>query len=599
MDSSGDWAFTELATERIVRAVENSPDGFLILDLAGTVQFANTSAVAMLGAGDQRALLGAAWVSLWGEEGRAAARVALDAAAGGAIGRFIAPAQTQASEPRRLDMVLSAQRDVAGQPDGVLVVSRDVTELEIARLATEARERAAADEAARQRSVAAMVSLTSWETDFRRNIVRRADAGGIREIPLEEVMNRYTPETRTQFRERAERLRLSGESYKHDVQYTRTDDVRGWYREFCEPIFEAGVCVGVRGAAMDISEEVAARESIQRAEQRLQLAIELAGIEVFELDFDQQKLIPAGSWETILRDPLREEDIWPDPFLTVDPHDQAQVHAAWIKALETQTPFRCEFRIHGRDGQEAWVYCAAEILQEGGRPKRAVAALLDITEHKNRELEILKTMAQMREHEAQQKLLLDELNHRVKNTLASVQAVAVQTLGGARDLQEARDLFIERLLALSSTHNLLVKHAWASASFRELVTATLQPYGYAWRFQGPDLQLDPNFAVTLGMVVHELATNAIKHGAWRGGGQVEIATTVEHGQAHITWQERGGPVVSPPARRGFGSRLLERGVGGELGGQVLIEFPPEGMICKIEVQLSARLRLTDGNRDGD
>lgn len=129
---------------------------------------------------------------------------------------------------------------------------------------------------------------------------------------------------------------------------------------------------------------------------------------------------------------------------------------------------------------------------------------------------MLQTMAQMREHEAHQKLLLDELNHRVKNTLASVQSMAMQTLGGGRDLLQARDLFVDRLLALSNTHNLLVKDTWAGASFREIVTMTLKPYGRAWCYGGPDFRLDPNFAVTLGMAVHELATNAIKHGAWRG-----------------------------------------------------------------------------------
>ncbi|CAN7629469.1 PAS domain-containing protein [Phenylobacterium sp. LjRoot225] len=599
MGAGGGLALTRFAAERLVRAVESGPDGVLMLDPAGTVQFANSSAVAMLGARDRVGLLGAPWLTLWGEPDRAAARVALEAAAAGGTGRFVASTHTEKSGQRRLDIAVSAQRDAAGEPEGLLVVSRDVTELEAARLAAEARERAGAEEAARQRSVAAMVSLASWETDFRRNIVRRGDAGGIREIPLEEAMNRYAPETRALFWERTERVRLSRETRREEVPYTRTDGARGWFREYCEPIVEDDVCVGLRGAAMDISEEVAAREATERAEQRLQLAIELAGMEVFELDFDQQSLAPAGSWETILQDPLREEDIWPDPFRTVDPRDQARVRAAWAEALETQTPMRCEFRIHGRDGQEAWVYCVAEILQEGGRPKRALTALLDITERKRCELEILQTMAQMREHEAQQKLLLDELNHRVKNTLASVQSVAVQTLGGGRDLQDARDLFIDRLLALSTTHNLLVKRAWTSASFRELVTATLAPYGHAWRYEGPDFRLAPNFAVTLGMVVHELATNAIKHGAWRGGGQIDIATAVEHGEARITWKESGGPLVYPPMRRGFGSRLLQRGVGGELGGRVRIEFPPEGAICHIQAQLSPRLRLADCDTGGD
>lgn len=193
MEAGGDWAFSQVAVERLVRAIESGPDGILILDLAGTVQFANASAVALFGGREQGSLLGAPWVTLWGAPDRAAAKVALETAAGGATGRFSAPMQTQSSEQHRLDVVIAAQRDAAGAPDGVFVVCRDVTELEAARLAAETRERAAAEEAARQRSVAAMVSLTSWETDFRRNIVRRGDASGVREIPPEEAMNRYTP----------------------------------------------------------------------------------------------------------------------------------------------------------------------------------------------------------------------------------------------------------------------------------------------------------------------------------------------------------------------------------------------------------------------
>lgn len=590
MEDCGEGACARFAAEGLLGAIESASDGILILNRAGVVQFANLSAAAQFGAPEASGLLGASWPALWGAPDRAAATAALETAVGGAAGRFTAPMQTQSSEQRRLDVVLSAQRDASGKTDRVLVVSRDVTELEAARLAAEARERAAAEQAARQRSVAAMVSLISWETDFRRNVVRREDAEGVREIPLEEVLSRYTPETRARFGERADRVRVRGETRKDEVPYTRADGTRGWFREYCEPIFEGGVPVGLRGAAFDISEEVAARKAIERAEQRLKLAVELAGMKVLEFDFDQQSLVPAGSSETTVQDPRREEDIGPDLFRKIDPRDQLRVREAWRNAQETHTHFRCEFRVLGRDGQEAWVYCIAEILQEGGRPKRALVALLDITERKRRELEMLRTMAQMREHEAQQKLLLDELNHRVKNTLASVQSVAMQTLGGGRDLQEARELFVQRLLALSNTHNLLVKRAWTSASFRELVTATLQPYGHAWRYRGPDFQLDPNFAVSLGMIVHELATNAIKHGAWRQAGEIDITTVAEGGEAHIVWRESGGPPVSPPTRRGFGSRLLQRGVGGELGGKVSIDFLPEGLCCHIQAQLGPRLR---------
>ncbi|HEY0651275.1 sensor histidine kinase [Phenylobacterium sp.] len=206
----------------------------------------------------------------------------------------------------------------------------------------------------------------------------------------------------------------------------------------------------------------------------------------------------------------------------------------------------------------------------------------------------MNTMMEMREHESRQKLLLDELNHRVKNTLASVQSVAVQTLSDARDMQDARDLFIERLMALSSTHNLLVKREWESASLRELADSTLKPYGRPFEITGSDLRLDANLAVSLGMALHELATNALKHGAWKGEGRIDIEVDIDGGQdLTIVWRESGGPEVTPPKRRGFGSRLLERGVAMELQGEVKLDFRRSGLVCTIRARASDRIQVME------
>jgi two-component sensor histidine kinase len=202
------------------------------------------------------------------------------------------------------------------------------------------------------------------------------------------------------------------------------------------------------------------------------------------------------------------------------------------------------------------------------------------------------TMVEMREHEARQKLLLDELNHRVKNSLTAVQSIAAQTFADAQEVRPAHDLFVERLMALSTTHNLLVQHEWGGARFQELVHATLKPYGRPYACAGPDLQLDPNLAVSLGMALHELATNALKHGAWRGAGRISV-TVIEEPAARvrIVWRESGGPPVRAPARRGFGSRLLERGVAGEVGGDVSLDFTREGLVCAIRAPLNARMQV--------
>jgi two-component sensor histidine kinase len=203
----------------------------------------------------------------------------------------------------------------------------------------------------------------------------------------------------------------------------------------------------------------------------------------------------------------------------------------------------------------------------------------------------METMVEMREHEARQKLLLDELNHRVKNTLASVQSIAVQTLNSEQEPQAVKATFVERLMALSATHNLLVKHSWESANFSELAQASLDHYGQPYTLEGPELAMVPNTAVTIGMALHELATNAVKYGAWSAGGAVRLTTAYDAGadEVVITWREEGGPPLTPPRSKGFGSRLLERGVANELGGHVALDFTASGLVCEIRTAVSRRL----------
>lgn len=191
------------------------------------------------------------------------------------------------------------------------------------------------------------------------------------------------------------------------------------------------------------------------------------------------------------------------------------------------------------------------------------------------------TMVEMREHERSQKLLLD-----------AVQSIASQTLKHSPDREVFSETFLQRLMALAGTHDLLVTQQWQGASLRDLVTATLRPYGKPYSYKGVDLVLKPNAAVSLGMAFHELATNAVKYGAWSGAGEVAIAVTSDpDGVAQIGWTESGGPPVMTARGKGFGSRLLERGVAQELGGPVTLDYRPEGLVCTIRAPLSPSIQL--------
>jgi two-component sensor histidine kinase len=210
----------------------------------------------------------------------------------------------------------------------------------------------------------------------------------------------------------------------------------------------------------------------------------------------------------------------------------------------------------------------------------AVNMLVDITERKRAE--------------DRQKALVAELNHRVKNTLATVQSLAAQTIGKAGGASEARRDFERRLFALSSAHDHLSRSAWEAAELASVLADVFAPFraesADPIRLAGEPVRLSPKVAVTLAMVLHELATNAAKYGALsRPGGEVDVVWRVERKETEplllIDWTETGGPAVAEPLARGFGLRLLERGVTRELKGAAQITFEPGGVRASIQVPL--------------
>jgi two-component sensor histidine kinase len=197
--------------------------------------------------------------------------------------------------------------------------------------------------------------------------------------------------------------------------------------------------------------------------------------------------------------------------------------------------------------------------------------------------------------EAHRELLINELNHRVKNTLATVQSIAARTFCRSSGDSEAKRAFESRLIALSGPHNVLSEDKWQRADLREMVLRVLEPYTLQahgrLRLAGPDLRLQPRSALTIAMVLHELAINAAKYGALSAAeGRIAIDWTLvgEGGarQLRLTWRETGGPPVGPPERKGFGSVLIERSVKQELDGTAELLFDPSGLTCTLQVPLA-------------
>lgn len=188
-----------------------------------------------------------------------------------------------------------------------------------------------------------------------------------------------------------------------------------------------------------------------------------------------------------------------------------------------------------------------------------------------------------------QRLLMDELNHRVKNTLATVQAIAQQTLRGNADPERFSEAFESRLMALSKTHNALTESQWSGASLKQILWQELSPYG-AERvvLNGRDVHLSARMALSLGMVFHELATNAAKYGALSSSGRLTVTWSLEGvDRLVLDWRETGGPPTVAPTRRGFGSRLIERSISGELQGRVDIDYAAGGLVCLFNLPLAS------------
>jgi PAS domain S-box-containing protein len=335
----------------------------------------------------------------------------------------------------------------------------------------------------------------------------------------------------------------------------------------------------------DLSADRQAHKREQQMQRRLEIALSAADQGVWDYDLVTGEMVydtrakqiyglaadQPVTFETI-RDATHPDDV---------PNTLAQLQRAIDPKVRDRSSY--EYRIVRPDGTICWALAHGEAVFEGtGDAERAVryaGTIQDISERKAAE--------------RHQQIMIAELNHRVKNMLAIVQAVAHQTFRNV-DCAGAAETFSGRLAALASAHTILTRESWEAAALREIASEVLQPHsggGEAQvRLSGDDgVRVPPQTAVNLAMALHELATNAAKYGALSSpGGRVELSWTVTHSEPvlHINWRESGGPAVKQPDREGFGTRMIRRVLASELGGTVKLEFKPGGLECSIEAPLS-------------
>ncbi|MHA6346900.1 sensor histidine kinase [Roseivivax sp. CAU 1761] len=325
--------------------------------------------------------------------------------------------------------------------------------------------------------------------------------------------------------------------------------------------------------------------------EHLELILETADVGVWELDVETGR-----AWRNDRHDEIfGYAELLPEwTFEMCRAHvleaDRDYFDERYGTALANGQPWSFECRIRRADGALRWISASGRpITDPEGRITTLIGHVIDVT-HTKRKEEHLRSV-------------LDELNHRVRNTLMVVHSIAARSFPDDVGVAEGRAAFLGRIDALAAAHALLTQRNWAGAPLAEVAARGLAPYreagaGDRIRCDGPAVELPARAAVTLSMAIGELATNAVKHGALSGpAGTLSLSWEVVPEPApdaaggtagprvRLLWEERGGPPAERGPRSGFGTTLLERIVPADLGGTVALDFAPEGLRCRIEFPL--------------
>lgn len=323
-------------------------------------------------------------------------------------------------------------------------------------------------------------------------------------------------------------------------------------------------------------------DPLRESEERLRLAVEATGIGIWDVHVKRGVRNWSPEFRAILGLPLdtpADQKIFSE---RIHPADRERVEDLYAKAYRAASggEYDVEFRIkRANDGALRWVETTGKVVfGSDGSPIRGVGTLSDITDRKDREEKI--------------RALMRELSHRVKNQYAIILAMARQTSHEARSLKDFQDTFFERLQGLARAHDLLVGAEWNGATMQDILHSQLSPFvgndQSRILYKGPAVTLAPEAVQSLGLAIHEMATNATKYGALSvPGGSIEITwdfVSTHSGQEtlRLNWQEIGGPEVQTPSYRGFGHAVIEKLAPTSLGGTSSIYYDKKGLSWTIE-----------------
>lgn len=357
---------------------------------------------------------------------------------------------------------------------------------------------------------------------------------------------------------------------------------------------EAGAFCGMVGVVQDITTRIETRSELLAHDHRLRAATAVAKLGIFEWHMlDDHAVWENDRMYEIFGHKPEDGTIGKTEFLSgiLHPDDRAAVRKAISAALREDRDLHISGRIRRKsDGAWRTIDMAGRFERDAPDrlPRRLIGVVADVTDR--------------RLAEERQTLLIRELHHRVKNTLATVQAIVGSTARTATDIDSFYEAFVGRIKSLAHTHSVLTEATWQTASLAGLLVNELRPYAEVVEagdedgrvtLNGPAIDLPSDIAVPIGMAIHELTTNAAKYGALSNRvGRVSVAWDLEPGGPagilRLTWRETGGPPVQPPRRQGFGSRLLHRVLITQVQAEVTTDYSPDGFSLTMRAPLPAR-----------
>lgn len=459
-------------------------------------------------------------------------------------------------------------------------------------------EAALATSEARLRMAMEVAGLSSWEVDLRTGTMSREG----RVIPprpglplsgytVEDFFSQVVhPEDAPRVRETFNRLAI-GQTTRYRMEYrVRRPDGQGWqhmesYGVLVETDPETGSPLRAAGTSRDVTAQREAEEALRASEERFRFALQAAGgIGTWDWDVPNGRTIADTGFARLFGvAPSRAAEGVPvEEFLAaIHPEDQDRVQALLDEAIRPNShgDYAAEHRVMDAQGRIHWVVARGRCYHDvSGKPVRFPGVVIDITARK--------------EGEERQALLAHEVDHRAKNALAVAQSVVALTR--AEDPAAFRAAVSGRITALARAHTLLARESWKGASLAVVLEAELAPYqdeaagDLRGRIHvaGPEVELAPAAVQPLAMTLHELTTNAAKHGALSvPGGEVDVEwRRGPSGGLLLSWRERGGPPLSgPPTRRGFGATLIEATMRRQLGGEMRLDWLPEGLHAEMEL----------------